>query len=123
MYGPLEKPVYSVNLRFVFSALENAPVLYTVVPTSARSLELEWTAPDTDKYTGEILYYQVCYQKSSISNDINCTLESVDGNLIQAVMSGMHPFQEYRVKIRGVVALGYGLFSNVLMSTTAETGR
>ena len=107
----------------MFLELENAPVLQSIVPVSSRSLELHWSVPATNEYTGEILYYQICYQKSSIFNDVNCSLASVGGNLTEAVISGLHPFQEYRLKLRGVVALGYGPFSNVLMSTTYESGR
>lgn len=106
----------------MFLELKKAPVLYNIVPASSRSLDLHWTAPESDQYTGEIVYYEICYQKSNVDVGANCLFETVGGNLTRALISGLHPFQEYRIKIRGVVALGYGPFSNVFMSTTPETG-
>jgi hypothetical protein len=111
-----------IIIFFMCLELQNAPVLFNVFPVSSRSLELHWTVPDTNEYTGEIFYYQICYKKSNVHNNVNCSLQSVAGNLTKATVSGLHPFQEYRVAIRGVVALGYGPYSNVLMSTTPESG-
>lgn len=108
------------QFSFVFLELNKAPVLYNIVPTDSRSLELQWTAPASDQYTGPIVYYNICYQKSNIH--ANCSFENVGGNLTRAVISGLQPFQEYQIKIRGVAALGYGPYSNVFMSTTPETG-
>ncbi|XP_028401484.1 phosphatidylinositol phosphatase PTPRQ-like [Dendronephthya gigantea] len=98
--------------------LKNAPVIQNVIVTSSRSLQLYWISPSTDEYTGSILNYQICYQKST--DQTNCSLVSVSVNLTQAVISSLHPFQEYEVKIRGVVALGYGPYSNLFTSTTHE---
>ena len=106
----------------MFLELKKAPVLYDIIPASSRSLELLWRALETDQYTGEIVYHEICYQKSNNDINANCSFETVGGTLTRAVISGLHPFQEYKIKIRGVVALGYGPYSNVFISTTPETG-
>lgn len=110
------------SLMFLFNycilELKNAPVLQNVIAKGSRSLQLQWITPSTDNYTGSILSYQIWYQKSS--GQTNCRMVSVSSNLTQAVISSLHPFQGYKVKIRGVVALGYGPYSNLITSTTHE---
>lgn len=107
----------------LLSELENAPVLDTVIPNSPQSLMLQWTAPATDQHTGAIVYYEICYERSSTPHDTNCLVVSVNGNLTQTVVNDLHPFQEYKVKVRGVVAMGHGPFSSVVMATTPEKGK
>lgn len=90
--------------------------------TSARSVELNWTAPATDNYTGGISYYEICYQKSNVPASGSCSLISVGKDLFHTVVSGLYPYQQYRVRVRGVVALGYGPYSNALVARTHEAG-
>ena len=107
---------------FPFVELESAPHLTKLVATSSQTLNLSWTAPITNNYTGEISYYQICYQKSDTSVNSSCSLISVGSNLTQVEIRGLRPYQEYQVQVRGVVALGYGPYSNVLLATTHEAG-
>ena len=107
---------------FPFLDLESAPNLTSVVATSSEALKLSWTVPMTDNYTGDISYYQICYQRSSTPTHSGCSLVSAGSNLTEVEINGLLPYREYRVKIRGVVALGYGPYSNVLLQTTLEAG-
>lgn len=115
--------VISFSICFLsFLELKLSPYLTTITATSSQTIQLNWKAPKTDRYTGEISYYQICYQKSKTSTNSSCSLISAGGNLSEVEITGLHPYQEYRFKIRGVVALGYGPYSNVLLSTTHEAG-
>ena len=118
------RSIYSLGktVSFPFLELESAPDLTNVIATSSQTLHLSWTAPVTSNYTGEISYYQICYKKSSDFGTSNCSLASVRSNLTQAKIDGLHPYQDYAVRIRGVVAMGYGPYSNVLLATTDEAG-
>ncbi|XP_028400896.1 protein sidekick-2-like [Dendronephthya gigantea] len=100
--------------------LKNAPNLTNVVVTSARSFELNWIAPATDNYTGGISYYEICYQKSNVPVNGSCSLVSAGSDVLQATVNRLHPYQQYRIRIRGVVALGYGPYSNTIMAKTHE---
>lgn len=83
-----------------------------------RSLEIFWSPPATDNYTGDLSAYEICSQASHE----NCSTVTVDGGLVRAVVNDLHPNREYHVKMRGVVALGYGPFSNTMSKTTPEAG-
>ena len=111
-----------IKRLFPFLDLESAPNLTSVVATSSQTIKLNWTAPMTDNYTGDISYYQICYQRSSTPTDSGCSLASAGSDLTEFEINGLLPYREYRVKIRGVVALGYGPYSNILLATTHEAG-
>ncbi|XP_028400814.1 uncharacterized protein LOC114523946 [Dendronephthya gigantea] len=98
--------------------LKNAPNLTNVVATSARSVELNWTAPEN--FTGVISYYQICYQRSNVPVSESCSKLSAGSDDSQAVINGLLPYRQYIVRIRGVVPLGYGPYSDALMATTHQ---
>ena len=82
-----------------FVELESAPHLTKLVATSSQTLNLGWTAPVTNNYTGEIFYCQICYQKSDTSGNSSRSPISVGSKLTQVEIRGLHPYQEYQVQV------------------------
>ena len=99
--------------------LKKAPVLNSVTVKNSTVLKIQWRAPDTDKYTGKITYFEICYFKSK---SISCSFVSVESSLVETAINGLQPNMEYKIKIRAVVALGHGPYSNNVTATTLEAG-
>ena len=120
----LDDSTFSWFYLFIFlSELKTAPIINKIVAAGPRSLEIFWSAPATDSYTGDLSTYQVCSQASHVNGGAeNCSMVTVGGGLVRAEVNNLRPNREYNVKMRGGVALGYGPFSNTMSKTTPEAG-
>ena len=81
-------------------------------------MAVEWRAPKTDKFTGDISKYELCYSGEFDSTGcIEIGAASLKWNVTE-----LHPHVRYEVKIRSAALLGYGPFSIVKYATTLESG-
>jgi hypothetical protein len=102
---------------FIFSDLFTYPSITKISP-STTSLAAGWLAPKTDKFTGSISKYELCY-----SGDFNTTgCIDIGAASTQWNVTELHPHVEYELKIRSAALLGYGPFSPVKYATTLESG-
>ena len=81
-------------------------------------MTVEWTAPNIDKFTGNVSIYELCY---SGDFDTNGCVEINSANSRWNV-TNLHPHVQYKLKIRSAALLGYGPFSVVKYATTLEAG-
>ena len=80
---------------------------------------VEWLAPQTDKFTGGISKYELCYIGNfSMSNCTEIGAASLQWNITE-----LHPDVRYELKIRSAALLGYGPFSAKKYATTFESGK
>lgn len=80
---------------------------------------VEWLAPQTDKFTGDLSKYELCYTGDfDVSNCIEISAASLQWNVTE-----LHPYVRYELKIRSAALLGYGPFSAVKYATTFESGK
>ena len=77
-----------------------------------------WTAPQTDISTGNIEFYEVCYE----GEFTEAACDKVDASELTFTITHLHPWVEYSFKIRVAVLLGYGPFTPVQEATTLAAG-
>lgn len=86
---------------------------------SLTNLSIEWSLLTTDKFTGGIEKYEICYN-GDFGLD-TCVVVGGVSNL-QWTITDLHPYTKYYVKIRAAAVLGYGPFSVPRYETTLESG-
>ena len=80
---------------------------------------MEWDSPKTDKFTGGISKYEICYTGAFGTGD--CI--NIGANSLQWNVTELHPHVRYELKIRAAALLGYGPFSSIEYATTLEAGK
>ena len=86
---------------------------------SSTNLSIQWSPLTTDKFTGRIKKYEICYSEA-FDLDTCVVFDSV--SKLQWTITDLHPYTKYHVKIRAAAVLGYGPFSVTRNKTTLESG-
>ena len=105
-----------VYVHLLPSPAPSPPVSVNVTVIDSTSLSVSWGVPEFPQ--GEIEFYQVEYS-SQCSSTAHMNTSS---NITEAVLSGLSPFTEYRVRVRAFT-VEFGDFSVDQTVTTAEDGR
>jgi hypothetical protein len=79
---------------------------------------VEWRAPKTDKFTGDVSMYELCY---SGDFDINTCIE-IGAASSRWNVTDLYPSVRYELKMRSAALLGYGPYSFVIYATTRFAG-
>ena len=98
------------------SPAPSPPVNVNVTVIDSTSLSVSWGVPEFPQ--GQIEFYQVEYS-SPCSSTVRT---NTSNNITEAVLSGLSPFTEYRVRVRAFT-VEFGDFSMDQTATTAEDGR
>ena len=108
---------------FMFDVVPpSAPILLTTSVTSSRSLSLSWTA-SVDDGGSPVTGYVVEYRNLSATPSPAFLLSiSVAPNVFDLELTGLAPFTDYQVRVRGENVAGVGLPSNTQQARTRPEG-
>ena len=98
------------------SPAPSPPVNVNVTVVNSTSLSVSWGVPEFPQ--GQIEFYQVEYS-SPCSSTVRT---NTSNNITEALLSGLSPFTEYRVRVRAFT-VEFGDFSIDQTAMTAEYGR
>ena len=98
------------------SPAPSPPVNVNVTVVNSTSLSVSWGVPESPQ--GEVEFYQVEYSSPCSSTAHTNT----SNNITEAVLSGLSPSAEYRVRVRAFT-VEFGDFSMDQTVTTDEDGR
>ena len=98
------------------SSAPSPPVNINVAVVNSTSLSVSWGVPEFPQ--GQIEFYQVEYS-SPCSSTVRM---NTSNNITEAVLSGLSPSTEYRVRVRAFT-VEFGDFSMNQTTITAEDGR
>ena len=99
------------------SELATIPTIIKISP-NATSFTIEWLPPATDKFTGNISKYEICYAGDF---DTRGCIE-IGAAYLRWNVTELHPYVRYELKMRSAALLGYGPYSPVNYATTLESG-
>ena len=98
------------------SPAPSSPVNINVTVIDSTSLSVSWGVPEFPQ--GEVEFYQVEYSSPCSST----ARMNTSNNITEAVLSGLSPSTEYRVRVRAFT-VEFGDFSIDQTAMTAEDGR
>ena len=98
------------------SPAPSPPVNVNVTVVNSTSLSVSWGVPEFPQ--GQIEFYQVEYSSPCSST----ARMNTSNNITEAVLSGLSPFTEYRVRVRAFT-VEFGDFSMNQTAMTDEDGR
>lgn len=109
------------KVQLVVQSVPEPPVGLRVVQIGSRRVTIDWKTGPTDGNSA-IVHYLVHYKKSTGSWSQDHDVLTVSGSETSAVITGLSPSTEYKMRLQAVNSLGASQATSDLLLTTDDEG-